>query len=627
MRKLIPNALLAYTKPDVTWLPLLLLVLAVIPAVLGSGVAALILLAGSSIASIATRRQTSAIRALLETGGLFDIVLRALRLSVLLLVGSQIWQESGIAIAIACAGILLVMLSALTEITVNRLAARLIPEIFTRNLNVDMSGPRLPARMLAEGLALLVPELILIAAGCLIVASVPLAWIGAALTLLTLVVGTLATDWVLRTKGNAFRRRVLGDVQRAIKQLSPQVAFYLGSNDPATVYQLEGWLATAEGIDESTVIIVRSTEIFEALGKTSVPVIALVTAQDLIALDLSTLRACLFVANTGDVIHLIREQNPMSAFIGHGDSDKNSSFNPFTKVYDEVWVAGKAGEDRYSRAQIGVRPDQFASVGRPQLEAIDLKVLTPERPGHVPTVLYAPTWEGWNKEQQYCSLLAQGVDVVAELLRHDPPIRIIFKPHPFTGLREPKARAAANRISAMIRKSNAARGLSSLPAIPGKAGNVSSARESNERATAAGNAYFDKLDPLANIVVEPADGLGLFQCFEHSDALVTDVSSVLSDYMITDRPYAVCNPREASEAAFIEEFPSAGGGYIIDRKATNAAEFLGVVAGITPDSKRQHRREVRAYLLGEPTPSATQRFNGAVTALIERANERIAARD
>jgi hypothetical protein len=29
-------------------------------------------------------------------------------------------------------------------------------------------------------------------------------------------------------------------------------------------------------------------------------------------------------------------------FIGHGDSDKQASFNPFSRVYDEVWVAGAA---------------------------------------------------------------------------------------------------------------------------------------------------------------------------------------------------------------------------------------------------------------------------------------------
>lgn len=627
MRKLIPNSLLAYTKPDATWLGIFLLVAAVVPAALGVGLATAVLLAGSSIASVATRRKTTVLRGLLETGGLFDIVIRALRLTVLLLLGSQLWQDSEIAVAIACAGLAFVFLSALTEITVNRLAVRLIPEIFTRNLNINTPNPPLPARLLAGGLALLLPELILIAFGALVISSVPLAWAGAILTLLVLVATTLATDWVLRTKGNAFRNRVLGDVQRAIKDLAPEVALYLGSNDASTVYQLEGWLATAEGIDESTVIIVRSTEIFETLGRTSVPVIALVTARDIIALDLSTLRACLFVANTGDVIHLIREQNPMSAFIGHGDSDKNSSFNPFTKVYDEVWVAGKAGEDRYARAHIGVRSDQFVTVGRPQLAAIDLDALNSNSANHIPTVLYAPTWEGWNKEQQYCSLLAQGVDVVAELLRHDLPIRLIFKPHPFTGLREAGARTAVNRISAMIRKSNAERGITALPPVPAKQTSAISARQANADATAAGNAYFAALDPLANIVVGPADGLGLFQCFEHSDALITDVSSVLSDFMVTDRPYAVCNSRQGSEADFISQFPSAAGGYIIDHTATNSAQFLDVVTGTATDVRRQQRSEVRTYLLGDPEPSATQRFNDAVTAMIARANARIAARD
>lgn len=627
MRTLIPAAVRSYAKPDTTWLPLLFVVLATPVAIAGWNFACLALLAASSIASVITRRRISPLRTLLESGGLFDTALRAIRLAVLLLLGASIWLAPGIAIAVACGGIIITVLSAFTEITVDRLAKRLIPEIFTRNLAVDLTPPPLPARLLAEGLPLLIPELVLLTAGSILTESTALAWVGAILALLTLAVGTLGTDWILRTRGNAFRNRVLGDVQRAIKKLQPEVALYLGAGQASTIYQIDSWLATAEGITETTVVIVRSTETFEVLGKTSLPVIALPTAKDLLALDLSALRACLFVANTGDLIHLIREQNPMSAFIGHGDSDKNSSFNPFTKVYDEVWVAGAAGEDRYAKAHIGVRPEQFVRVGRPQLEAIDLAALNPTGPDNIPTILYAPTWEGWNKEQQYCSLLSQGVQVVEQILRHQPAIRLIFKPHPFTGIRDSAALAAANQIDAMIRKANSARGITSPPTPARKEINTRSAREANARATSVGREYFQSLDPRANIVIQPSDGLGLFQCFEHSDALITDVSSVLSDFMVTDRPYAVCNPRADSDADFIHEFPSAAGSYILDKSGTNAGGFLAVVSGSSPDIRAAERRTTREYLLGPATPSASSQFNQAVSSLIAKANSRIAARD
>ncbi len=626
MTKLLPAALRPYAKPDATLLPLGLALVAILPAMFGWGWPCLLLLSASSIASALTLRTITPLRELLALGGFFDVTIRALRLAVLLLLGARIWNDSGIAIPIALGGIAVVVMSVFTEITVGRLATRLTPEIFTRNLPITAGKPPLAAKVLAGGLALVIPEVLIIIGGSLITGSVWLAWLVAVVAVFAMTAGTLLTDKVLRTKGAAFRARAIADVQRAIKDHHPQVAVYLGIGSSDTVYQLESWLATAEQIPQSTIIIVRSVPIFDALGTTSLPVIALTNSQDLLLLDLTHLRACLFVSNTGDTIHLLREQNPMSAFIGHGDSDKSSSFNPFTKVYDEVWVAGQAGADRYSRALIGLRPEQFVSVGRPQLDAIDLQALEADGTDRIPTILYAPTWEGWNADQEYCSLLAQGGKVVEQLLNSPHPIRLIYKPHPFTGIRDPKARATSNRIIAMLRAANERAGLTSTEATPGKPGRAGSAIEANALATSAGNKYFSGLAPNAHVVVRPNSGLGIFQCFEHSDALITDISSVLSDFIATGRPYAVCNSGKQSAADFIREFPSARGGMIIDRDGHGSSLFFDVVAGGAPDPTEAVRADVREYLLGPSEPTASQRFNEAVTALIERADDRIAQR-
>ncbi len=626
MRSLIPAAARAYTTPKATWWPIGLMLLAAIPAIGGWRVPCALLLAASCVVSAATRRQLNPLRELMMMGGYFDVTLQSLRLAVLLLLGASIWTSVWIAIAFACAGIALVIMAVFTNITVDRLATRLVPEIFTRNLAITPTRPPLPAKLLADGLALVVAELILIIGAAFITVSVPLAWIAAICSVIALAIGTLATDRILRTKGNAFRNRALGDVQQAIQKLHPEVALYHGTTQADSVYQLDGWLSTVEQIPQPTIVIVRSVATLESMGATTLPVLALTTAQDLLHLDLTTLRACLFVANTGDIIHLIREQNPMSAFIGHGDSDKNSSFNPFTKVYDEVWVAGEAGEQRYERAQIGVHPDQFVHVGRPQLDAIDLSVLQAADSERIPTVLYAPTWEGWNSEQEYCSLLAQGVKVIEQLLHSEQPVRLIYKPHPFTGLRTAAARTASNRIIGMIHAANARNGFTSSPPTPRKPADTKSAQEANRRATAAGNDFFARLNEREHVVIYPDVGLGLFQCFEHADALITDISSVLSDFIATGRPYAVCNPRKTSDAAFIEEFPSTRGGVIIDRSGGNARDFVDVVTGATPDTLHVLRAEVREFLLGPPTPTASERFNAAVTHLIERADNRVALR-
>ena len=73
--------------------------------------------------------------------------------------------------------------------------------------------------------------------------------------------------------------------------------------------------------------------------------------------------------NVGKNIHMLRIRGLRGVFVGHGDSDKEASFNPFTKVYDEVWVAGQAGRDRYIRAQVGVRDENVYEVGRPSSAA------------------------------------------------------------------------------------------------------------------------------------------------------------------------------------------------------------------------------------------------------------------
>ena len=93
-------------------------------------------------------------------------------------------------------------------------------------------------------------------------------------------------------------------------------------------------------------------------------------------------RVALYPANTIKNMHLLREPGIKHVFIGHGDSDKVSSINPFTRVYDEVWVAGRAGRDRWARARVGVRDDAIVEVGRPQLDAVHLVGSAP-RPGTV----------------------------------------------------------------------------------------------------------------------------------------------------------------------------------------------------------------------------------------------------
>ena len=91
-----------------------------------------------------------------------------------------------------------------------------------------------------------------------------------------------------------------------------------------------------------------------------------------------------------------------------------------------------------------MRDEAIVEVGRPQLDTVHLVGRSPD-PERL-TVLYAPTWEGWNDDKFFSSITAMGPVLVQALLEMDPRCRVIYKPHPFTGTRDPRAARAHERI-------------------------------------------------------------------------------------------------------------------------------------------------------------------------------------
>ncbi|MCZ9343618.1 CDP-glycerol glycerophosphotransferase family protein, partial [Streptomyces sp. TRM76130] len=77
--------------------------------------------------------------------------------------------------------------------------------------------------------------------------------------------------------------------------------------------------------------------------------------------------------------------------------------------------------------------------------------------GRVPTVLYAPTWEGWDGNPGNTSIVLAGENIVRRLVTADPPVRVLYKPHPFTGTVSKEAGAAHQRITALVEKAAADR--------------------------------------------------------------------------------------------------------------------------------------------------------------------------
>ncbi|WP_391648161.1 hypothetical protein [Streptomyces violarus] len=448
--------------------------------------------------------------------------------------------------------------------------------------------------------------------------------------------------------------RVLAAVDDWLGEYQPETVLYFsGSKDSA--YQVNMWLDTMENLDSKPLIILRERAILNNLAPTTVPVICVPGGVHLMNMDLSTVRVALYAANVGKNIHMLRVPTIKHVFIGHGDSDKLASVNPYSKVYDEVWTAGRAGRDRYAIADVGVRDDDIVEVGRPQLAPIQTWQGVPE--GRIPTVLYAPTWEGWDGNPGNTSVVLAGENIVEQLVQADPPVRVLYKPHPFTGNVSKEAGAAHQRITALVRKAAAERAIDTrfvadtavqadakaeLARIEARLAQLSGSggeRRDEAEATRDGlvdvarheevarlraewnDAYWRSFPAWEHRVITGADPR-LYDCFNVSDAMVSDISSVVSDFIASGKPYAVTDSAEVGVEEFKRNNTAVRAAVILSNSAAELGELLGAVRDQAADPLAEDRKELKRYLLGPDEPTSLVQFNTAVANLALKAETR-----
>ncbi|WP_327428669.1 MULTISPECIES: hypothetical protein [unclassified Streptomyces] len=446
---------------------------------------------------------------------------------------------------------------------------------------------------------------------------------------------------------------VLAAVDEWLQDYRPETVLYFsGSKDSA--YQVNMWLETMEQLDTKPLIILRERAILERMAPTTVPVICVPGGVHLMNMDLSTVRVALYAANVGKNIHMLRVPTIKHVFIGHGDSDKLASVNPFSKVYDEVWTAGRAGRDRYAIADVGVRDDDIVEVGRPQLAPIQPWRGVPE--GRIPTVLYAPTWEGWDDNPGNTSILLAGENIVKGLLAADQPVRVLYKPHPFTGTRSAEAKAAHQRITALVEKAAAERvadpgfaadvaaqstAKAELARIEARIAVLSGSSEAGDEAEATRDGMVDtaKHAEVARLRSEWNDAYWLsfgawehrvitgaeprlYDCFNVSDAMVSDISSVVSDFIASGKPYAVTDSAELGVEEFKRQNTAVRAAVILSNSAAELGELLASVADPAGDAQAADRQELKRYLLGPDEPASIDQFNSAVRELAQKAERR-----
>ena len=356
-----------------------------------------------------------------------------------------------------------------------------------------------------------------------------------------------------------------------LRAYDPACIVYMSAGPAQSGYILNQWLPALDSMSKRAIIVVREDNNLGPIGRTELPVLYAPQTRDVEQLVLPSIRMAFYLANAGRNVHLQREPAIKHLFLNHGDSDKSTSANPVSRVYDEVWVAGEAAIDRYHAAGVDIPTDHFAIVGRPQVDPLVVGPL----PGPTRHLLYAPTFEGYYQEANYSSLEVMGVELVRQVLALRPDLGIIFKPHPSTGVQRAGMRAARAQINALLRTSH------------------------------------------RHVVADDHPGMTLNDCFDRADVLVSDISSVVTDFLHTERPILISNPTTMEHDQFRKTFPTQAASYVVDRDLAALPALLD--DALDEDSLAAQRLVMKRYVLGDLPDGPLRAFDEQVNRVYEEA--------
>jgi hypothetical protein len=277
--------------------------------------------------------------------------------------------------------------------------------------------------------------------------------------------------------------------------------------------------------------------------------------DDFDALVVPSIKAMFYVQNAWRNAAFMEHKEITHVWLNHGDSDKPANFNPRHATYDVLVVCGQAGIDRYERHGIHVDPHKFEILGRPQASGVE-PARGPISEREPKVVLYAPTWQGLNAAVNFSSL-EKGPRIVEALLERGATV--IFRPHPLSH-RWRIRRAVIAKIHAILAADRAATG-----------------RE---------HVWGDQAEKTWGVV----------ECANHADALISDVSSVVSDFLQSEKPYCMTSMHGPVDE-FRAEFSVAETGYVLLGDLSNLDAVLEDL--LEKDPLAQARSERKRYVLGD----------------------------
>lgn len=383
----------------------------------------------------------------------------------------------------------------------------------------------------------------------------------------------------------AVRSRIaVRDVRARLGQRAPhpshhfRVAVYFADGE-VNMYQIRQWYRPLARLAQTWPVVVlarNATGARQILADGALPVAFVPTVRGLESyIAGQDIRVVLYVNQNTRNFQMFRYGRRWHVFINHGESDKMYMTTNQFKAYDYAFVAGDAARERLSRVLWDYDIDgRTIEIGRPQADYYS--GVLPYEPDARRVVLYAPTWEGDRPSAHYGSIRTHGEALAAAVLA-SATHRLVYRPHPRSGVVDAEYGAANARIIAAIAAANA-------------------------------------LDPSAQHVFDDRPDLG-WQ-LAAADVAVVDISAMVYDRLAADKPLMITRPVDLE--AIVDTH-----GYLSDAEwltAAMAPRILDEVERVLSDPDAVGKLEgwVRHYF-GDTAPgAATARFESAIRELMDR---------
>ena len=311
-----------------------------------------------------------------------------------------------------------------------------------------------------------------------------------------------------------------------------KVALYV-SGPEGVGYQANMWIPVLERLSVKCAIVIRERYIARELFPTTLPIYYLNNLRDLELLEQAGFRTILYPANPQRNVQALRFYRLNHFFINHGESDKAVNQSKLLMAYDRLLVAGPLAERRLRAAKLPLRHNHIEFVGRPQVELKLERIAAPQK--DLKVILYAPTWEGFVEDVNYSSIGNFGLVLLRTLL-HSKRYKVLFKPHPYTGTAQKVYKRHLEAMNAL-----------------------------------AGNEFVELVDARDDIHGH----------MNRSDLMITDISSVLNDYLYTRKPMILTNSMGLNHAALDAQYPSSAATYKLDQPG-KVLEVLRKIAEADP---------------------------------------------